>query len=403
MSDFQDDEEDSAPDATPDFVGPPAPAPFVGPPAPAANPAAAPSQQPWNPDTKAYIQQLLQQKSQGQAGLAAAQKKASENQLITDLGRSFSTLAQSVPGHTKPINTAAFDAMDKTNQAPVTNFEAQQEEAKLDPTSPQSKAAQAAVKRLYPGKYSDEDLSQLSAKDIPDIIYKPSEIDQKVQERRAESADRQADRTTAREDKTDAANERAETKRTADQEKAYTAMRKDLESFRGNQSVQQAAQAVQNADKALALVKSAPTAQNLALLADEMGKVAMGGVPGEHGVQALAPNTLYTKLAEIKSFLSGKPSEADVAGFLKNNEDYLNTVKDISNKTLHGYRTNIAKGYKNRVAADDYAAAVADYGLGGDRQPEGALSAPKPVERTTSDGKTALFDPNTKKFLGYKP
>lgn len=370
--------------------------------------SAAPSGFSVNPVVAAYLQ--------NKSDLQAAQKKQSYDQLLAGLARASGTLANSGGGmSTVGVNNSAYDALDQAAASPVTNVLSGQKAAaqaignqsalqsaavsaqKDDPSSPQSKAVQNMIKRLYPGKFSDEDLASITANDA-DSIYKPLELDEKIKERQQEHED-------SREEKSD----KAGTKTSLDQAKSYTAMRKDLETFRGNQSAQQAALAVQNSDKALALVQSTPTIQNLNLLADEMGKIATGGVPGEHGTQALLPNNLYTKVAEMKAWVTGHPNAAapDVQEYLQNNQDYINQVKQVSSQTLHSYRTNIAKGYKGRVNPDNYQEAVDDYGLGGTASPASGSAAPPatsgaPVARKTPDGRTALFDPVSKKFLRYQ-
>ena|SRR6478672_4717873 len=167
------------------------------------------------------------------------------------------------------------------------------------------------------------------------------------------------------------------TKANTEQDKAYTQMRHDLESFRGNSSAQQAALKIQNADTALAIVKGKDpntlTTQDLNLLANEMGKLASGGVPGEHGVQAMMPNNLQTKYAEMMSFLSSKPTDAQAGEYIKRNLSYLDEMKQVAQGTLNSYRANIAKGYKNRVKPEDYEAAATDYGFG--EQPAQKMSA----------------------------
>lgn len=152
------------------------------------------------------------------------------------------------------------------------------------------------------------------------------------------------------------------------QDKAYTSMRHDLETFRGNQAVQQAALKVQNADTALAIVKNKDpntlSTQDLQLLADEMGKIATGGVPSEHGTTALLPNTLMSKVANMQSFLSNKPTDAQAGEFIKHNMVYLEEMKNVAKKSLNSYRTNISRGYKGRVRPEQYDEASKDYGLG---------------------------------------
>ncbi len=161
-------------------------------------------------------------------------------------------------------------------------------------------------------------------------------------------------------------------------DKNYTQMRKDLESFRGNAAAQQASKDVLSADKALQIVKGKDpnhlTNQDLSLLAGELAKVATGGVPTEHGIQTLMPNNLATKAAELQSFLSSKPTDAQAGEYIKKNMAYLEEMRDTAHKTLNSYRTNIAKGYKSRVKPESYSEAVNDYGLG--EQPPAAPGQP---------------------------
>lgn len=189
-----------------------------------------------------------------------------------------------------------------------------------------------------------------------------------------------------------------DTKTSEAQNKAYTSMRHDLETFRGNQAAQQAALKVLNADTALAIVKNKDpntlTTQDLHLLAEEMGKVASGGVPTESGVKALLPNTLATKVAEMKSFLSNNPSDANAAKFIQHNMQYLEEMKNVANSTLSSYRSNIAKGYKSRVRPEDYEEATRDYSLGGSpivsAEVEAKMGGNTPVRVQAPDGKVRL-------------
>lgn len=335
-----------------------------------ATTAAAPA--PINPQVAAYLQ--------NKQDMQSAQETARSNRLIAGLSRAGGTLARG-RGQVTAADNAAYSALDQEAEAPVQDLLTEQKsdaaeasneatEEANDPDSPKSKAIQSMIQKLYPGKFTPEQLSKLSAADAQDVVFKPLELDEKIKEA-------QANHQMLRQDRID----KAQTKATDAQSKVYTTMRKDMESFRGNQAMQQAALAVLNSDKALALVQSTPTPQNLNLLADEMGKIATGGVPGEHGTQALLPNNLYTKVAEIKSWVTGHPnaSSADVSEYLQNNKDYINQVKSIAAKGLHDYRTNIAKGYKARVSPDQYQEASDDYGLGGARAPDASQPAPAPA------------------------
>lgn len=178
---------------------------------------------------------------------------------------------------------------------------------------------------------------------------------------------RRNDKAAADAARADAADERANSKK----DDAYKAMRKDMESFRGNSAAQQAAVKVQNADTALAIVKNKDpntlTTQDLRLFADEMGKIATGGVPGEHGTTSLMPNNLQTKWAEIQNFLSSNPTDAEAGKYIQHNIKYMEDMKDVAKSTLSQYRANIARGYKHKVKEEDYNEAASDYGYDANR------------------------------------
>src|SRR4051812_31333551 len=77
-------------------MGPPAPSPAM------------------NPVVAAY----LQNKSQGQQGLADAQDQASRNQLISGIGRAAGTFAHALSGSSKPVDDSAFNMLDAQAQNP---------------------------------------------------------------------------------------------------------------------------------------------------------------------------------------------------------------------------------------------------------------------------------------------
>ncbi len=362
---------------------------------------------PMNPEVSAYLK--------NKQAMQSAQQVASQNQLYANLGRAFGGLANSTYGHTGQNDTRIFDALDKSSQAPVQQ-EAEREAVQgQDPNSDLAKQLRKIYKPIFEKAGLDTDaLDDLGADEIKAYAQNPLEFmdKQKTLEANKQLALKTAE--TNAQSRNDLRQQAMDMKATDAQSKAYTTMRKDLESFRGNQSVQQAAIAVQNSDKALALVNSKPTSQNLALLADEMGKIASGGVPGEHGVQALLPNNLNTKVAEIQAWVTGHPnaSAADVTEYLDNNREYINQVRGIAAQALHSYRSNIAKGYRARVSPDQFQEASDDYSLGappvqpmGPAAPMGgpapASAPPGLVARKTSDGRTALFDAN-KNFVRYQ-
>jgi hypothetical protein len=382
MADEFDDKEDVSPVEDTSDLASESDAAAAGAPEPSA---AAPAASPMNP--------ILQDYLKSKQNLAAAQQQANRNSMLSGLARAGAFLSAGITGSNAPVNQSPFDQLDREADAPVQNVLSQQKVAGQelankqalsqavntasdnDPNSPQSIAKKELIKKLYPGKYDDATLASLSAAQIDTSIMKPLELDQKIQEAKQKTIDRQQDRADAAAEKDDAA-----------KDKAYTSMRKDLESFRGNQSAQQAALKIQNADTALAIVKNKDpnslTTQDLTLLADEMEKLATGGVATEGGVKALMPNNLQTKFAEMKNFLLSKPTDAQAGDYIRHNMQYLEEMKNVAQGTLKSYRTNLAKGYKNRVKKEDFDEAMSDYGLGDDS----SGLTPTPSESTSPSG-----------------
>lgn len=69
-----------------------------------------------------------------------------------------------------------------------------------DPSSPQSKAFQAAVARLYPGKFKPEELAGVSAADR-DIIMDPLKLQESIDARKQTAALARADKQAVRDEK----------------------------------------------------------------------------------------------------------------------------------------------------------------------------------------------------------
>lgn len=168
-----------------------------------------------------------------------------------------------------------------------------------------------------------------------------------------------------------------------DQNKAESELRNHLETFRGNQVAKQAAMDTYSAAKALEIVKNRDpntlTTQDLSLLATEMNKIASGGVPTENGIKHLMPSNLNTKAAELRNFLSSKPSDAEAGEYIKRNMDYLKGMVSESKKVISEFHSNIAKGYKNRVTPEALKSVQTDYSLDENLNPVQESNFPKKV------------------------
>lgn len=344
--------------------------------------------------TASPINPLVAEYLANKQAMAQAQGASNTNQLYANLARAGGTLSHAMSRSLTPMDQSGYNALDASANQPVKNIQAQQasdldalkgqatmlavtkEQAESDPNSPQSLAFRKSVEKLAPGiaaQYGD-DWQNVTAADS-DKIMKPIELKEQMDARKQ----------TAMLSK--------QTQFGQNQDKSYTQMRHDLETFRGNQAAQQAAVKVQNAQTALAMVQNKDpntlTTSDLNLLADEMGKIATGGVPGEGQVKALVPNTYATKLADIQTFLGNKPTNAQAADFIQHNMSYLKDMTTVAQNTLDSYRSNIAKGYKNRVKPEDYQEAMQDYGINGAQPTQ--TTQPTPAQQ--SPGFVKMKDP----------
>jgi hypothetical protein len=338
-------------------------------------PAAAPTAPPGQPSVKDYIGQRVAEQQQA---LKEAQGQAKENEgkaaIAEGIGQMTAGLA-----HSNTFNPATFKSLhDKANR-PVEDVLAQQknksdaiQQAALenktqrtaaldDPNSMQSTVARRLAAQAL-SKYNEDPsiVDGMSAGDLKEFLEKPLDQMEARDSREAITKLKTQENALKRQ-------ELGQAKTAADQNKNYKNLRHDLETFRGNQAAQQASLGVLSANKALDIVKGKDpntlTTQDLTLLSDELAKIATGGVPGEHGVHALMPNNLQTKYAELKNFVLSKPSDAQAGEYIKKNMEYLNAMKETSQKALNSYRNNIAKGYKKLVHPADFSEAMTDYGL----------------------------------------
>lgn len=258
-----------------------------------------------------------------------------------------------------PAGTEVFNDLAKQGDLAVAQYQAKKEAEKDDPNSPLSKAFKQYAKQF--GINVQGDFTASMGEKLMPFAFKAFEANE---QRNAKHEDLGLKLAEMGQQKETAASVKAE-KSQAD---SYQKMRHDMETFRGNQAAQRASLDILSADKALQLIQgkdpNSLTTQDLGLLASELGKIATGGVPTQHGTSVLMPNNLQTKYAELKNFLLSKPTDAQAGAYITKNMDYLNKMKDIAKNTIDDYRTNIAKGYKNKVKSEDYEEAQNDYGLG---------------------------------------
>lgn len=298
------------------------------------------------------------------AALKEAQEKSSMNRLIANLGRAGTTFADALtPLSQQKGDGGYYDNLLKQAQQPVENLRDKQKliaqtlenniiknqlinkTDRNDSNSGISKATQQvfgeSVKQAGMDISKFGDISRLSAESLDNILPGVEKIGnnrfnkQQLAVQRADKLDQ---------------------KRTDQQNKALTDATTKINTFRGNQAAQQASGNVLSGKKAVDLIDmpGMKTTQDLRLIAEELGKIASGGVPGEHGTQALMPSNLKTKYAEMVNFMSSSPTNAQADEYLKRNRQYLQSMVKTASDNLQDYQLAIAKGYRHILRPEDY-------------------------------------------------
>lgn len=215
------------------------------------------------------------------------------------------------------------------------------------PTSQVSKNAQLAFQNTfkdYP-EVAHMDVSQFSAADLDkasknvDVVAKLQELKQSKQMQLAYQ------------------NSTLSNKKDKDQEHLYSEMNNKIATPRGNTAVQQAQVGVSSGSKAMDLINRYPNlddmpSQQVALLAQEISKVASGGVGSEHGQRSIEANTLQSAWNKLTSSIDGQPTGAQLKGFIEQNKNYLEDMTKTNQQTINDYGRQVYNGYKKRLTPD---------------------------------------------------
>lgn len=375
--DFMTDEDETLEDQAP------LPEPMESLPVPVAAPQAQPVSMPVAPDKMAIMKAYLQ--ANDDTGVRAAQENADSNNNIANFGHALETIARSnsmarggagvdnsfwqgirsqgQQGVQQAQNQRQLSANNFLQQHEIQRqvaedmmkkgtWEQQQKASQFandlqDPNSRASKNSQTAFKSTFkdqPG-ISDLDVSGFSASDLAsasknaDVVAKLNEI--------KETKKMQA--TIAQANLKD--------KKDTKQEQVYTDMNNKLTNPRGNTAVQQAAVGVASGKKAMDLINQYPDlnkmpSQQVALLAQEISKVASGGVGSEHGQRSLEANTVQSNWAKFTSEIDGEPTGAQLKGFIEQNKTYLGNMIKTNLDTIKDYQRQVYNGYKKRLSPE---------------------------------------------------
>lgn len=128
--------------------------------------------------------------------------------------------------------------------------------------------------------------------------------------------------------------------------------------FRGNTAAQQAQQGILNADKALDIISKVPDPNNIPpqmvnLIAQEVSKIAAGGVGSEFGQKTVQAETLQSRWNEMMQRVNGQPTGADLGPFVNMYKDYLTGMKATNSAYMDKYyQDNLAGNMGGQISPD---------------------------------------------------
>jgi len=94
------------------------------------------------------------------------------------------------------------------------------------------------------------------------------------------------------------------------------------------------------------------TPQESSFLTSEMGKIASGGVAGEHTMNSMSAHTLDSAWAEFKQKISGTPKGAELGAFILNNKGYLDELRQANQDVVDQHVNSVFKENENRFTPD---------------------------------------------------
>lgn len=141
------------------------------------------------------------------------------------------------------------------------------------------------------------------------------------------------------------------------QNKAFTDMVGKINSFRGNKAVANSADALRAVGNAEELIHQYPDLNQMpqtqvALLGDELAKIAGGGAATEGGRKEVNSDTYASKWQQFKAKVGNEPTGADLGKFIQNNVQYLAGLKQANQKIVNSFRKDVYDSYEGQLNDD---------------------------------------------------
>lgn len=289
--------------------------------------------------------------------LKAAQEQGKYTNLIANLGRAGNLIgagfARTTPNDEiqnaleKQAGQPAADilqrrkAIEEGMGAQLKAFTLSSEQEKADPNSVASKAYRDIVSKMMPDLALPDNASATSLEKVLGPVEKYAGVvlnKQYMQEVKRDALERKA---------------------AEKQSQAVGQTNQLLESARGNPAVQQAEKDLYSAAKAKSLINSQYDPNNLSLqqvklIVSEVSKIATGGVPSVAEMQALTPDVLNTKFANVLSKIKSAPTASNVGEFVKQYDKYLDELQNDARNVMKDKVGRVLETRKDLIGEDNY-------------------------------------------------
>lgn len=310
----------------------------------------------------------------GMNALVQAQKQAQAGQMLANLGRAGETIASGFSrGAYKPDN-AFYEDLGKQAQQPVANqlqkqafagtqnaqalqaMQVADEKEKNDPNSSVSQLARQVMAST--GKQAGinlGDISKLNASQIEKSpVWKAIETTEQIKSRQAIAEQNNLYRQSLMGNKLG-----------QQQLKNFNQTGQQLEQMRGSPAVAQAEKDLYASQKANSLANLYGDPNKLSqsqvnLMAQEIGKIAAGGVSSQAELDGITPHTLTGKMSQYTTNLTNNPTPANAAAFVKQYQDYAGALANDAQKTITDRYGRILNPAKKAELTDEQNKALED-------------------------------------------
>jgi hypothetical protein len=281
-----------------------------------------------------------------------------------------------------PLPSSYFQNLSAGADLPVKNIEEQIANQKNDPNSNVSKAMKSylASKRfkvpdnssaadmevLVPSLQKDQAYQTAIQKAAMAITSKEKIAGANIQSREGIAADKRKIEQQKADAATESASGNKQVKADAAQDRTLQQTKTMLESARGNPAAAQAEKDMYSVDKVNSLFKIYPDPDKIPeaqvnLVVGEIAKVAQGGVPPGHEMDALKPGTAESKLQSLWGKVVNSPQPANLGAYLNELKKYTDALHGDAQKVIQDKYGRVIESSKKQLGPDNYKALQDQY------------------------------------------